>query len=999
MTSPSAQPGLDSLSKSFEPAALEAHWGPEWEKRGYGIAGYRGTGAPVSDQASFAIQLPPPNVTGTLHMGHAFNQTIMDSLTRYHRMSGFNTLWLPGTDHAGIATQIVVERQLQGQGINRHDMGPTPAEARKNFIAKVWEWKEQSGNTITQQMRRMGDSVDWSREYFTMDDKLSPVVTDTFVRLYEQGLIYRGKRLVSWDPVLMSAVSDLEVESEEEEGHLWHICYPFVNGPQLVDGQTAKGLVVATTRPETMLGDVAVMVNPEDDRYKHLIGQQVHLPLCDRTVPVIADDYVDKAFGTGVVKVTPAHDANDYAVGQRHQLPMIGILNLDVTVNELAPEKYRGMDRFVARKAIVADLDALGLLIEVKKHKLMVPRCARTSQIIEPMLTDQWFVAMNKVSDKDPTGKSIAQKAIDVVQSGEVKFVPENWINTYNQWMNNITDWCISRQLWWGHQIPAWYDEDGKVYVARSEDEAQAQAPGKKLRRDEDVLDTWYSSALVPFSTLGWDREGGHDGLGRSDFGREADGSQAKHNMTNQTLQLKDQDLYLPSSVLVTGYDIIFFWVARMIMMTTHFTGRVPFKHVYIHGLVRDAQGKKMSKSEGNVLDPVDLIDGIALEPLLDKRSQGLRKPETAPQVRKNTQKEFPDGIPPYGADALRFTFAALASLGRSINFDSKRCEGYRNFCNKLWNATRFVLMNCEGKDCGLMDHTKADCKPGGKAHGYMHFSQADRWISSLLQQTEDQVAKGFADYRLDNVATAVYEFVWNEYCDWYLEIAKVQIQNGDESQQRATRRTLIRTLEAILRMAHPIIPFITEELWQKVAPVAGIPGESVSIAPYPVAQLNKVDTDAIDSVNQLKALVDACRNLRGEMNVSPATKMPVFALGDPDFIRANAAVLKAMAKLSDVKVYEDESTWQAAAQSAPVAVVGNIRMCLFIEVDVAAEKIRLAKEVTRLETEIVKANGKLGNEAFVAKAPPAVITQERQRLADFEALLTKVKEQLQRLN
>jgi len=810
--------------------------------------------------------------------------------------------------------------------------------------------------------------------------------------------------------VLMSAVSDLEVESEEEEGHLWHICYPFVNGPQLVDGQTAKGLVVATTRPETMLGDVAVMVNPEDERYKHLIGQQVHLPLCDRTVPVIADDYVDKAFGTGVVKVTPAHDANDYAVGQRHQLPMIGILNLDVTVNDLAPEKYRGLDRFVARKAIVADLDVLGLLAEIKKHKLMVPRCARTSQIVEPMLTDQWFVAMNKVSDKDPTGKSIAQKAIDVVQSGEVTFVPENWINTYNQWMNNITDWCISRQLWWGHQIPAWYDEDGKVYVARNEAEAQAQAPGKKLRRDEDVLDTWYSSALVPFSTMGWDTDGGRDGLGRSDFGREADGSQTKHNTTSQDGQLKDIDLYLPSSVLVTGYDIIFFWVARMIMMTTHFTGRVPFKHVYIHGLVRDAQGKKMSKSEGNVLDPVDLIDGIALEPLLDKRSQGLRKPETAPQVRKNTQKEFPDGIPAYGADALRFTFAALASLGRSINFDSKRCEGYRNFCNKLWNATRFVLMNCESKDCGLKEHTKAECSPprtddngeqipAGPFYQYMKFSQADRWISSLLQQTEDQVAKGFADYRLDNVATAVYEFVWNEYCDWYLEIAKVQIQNGDESQQRATRRTLIRTLEAILRMAHPIIPFITEELWQKVAPVAGISGESVSIAPYPVAQLNKVDTDAINSINQLKALIDACRNLRGEMNVSPATKMPVFALGEPDFVRANAAVLKAMAKLSDVKVYEDESTWQAAAQSAPVAVVGNIRMCLFIEVDVAAEKIRLAKEVTRLETEIVKANGKLGNEAFVAKAPPAVITQERQRLADFEALLSKVKEQLQRLN
>jgi valyl-tRNA synthetase len=940
---------MTELAKAFEPAAIEARWTPLWESSGL----Y----APTLDASkpSFCIQLPPPNVTGTLHMGHAFNQTIMDALTRYHRMRGFNTLWLPGTDHAGIATQIVVERQLQEQGQSRHELG------RKNFVARVWEWKQHSGSTITQQMRRLGDSVSWAHEYFTMDEKLSKVVTETFVQLYEQGLIYRGKRLVNWDPVLKSAVSDLEVESEEEDGHLWHIRYPLADG--------SGELVVATTRPETMLGDTAVMVHPEDHRYQAFIGKQVTLPLCDRTIPVIADEYVDRAFGTGVVKVTPAHDANDYAVGQRHGLPIVGVLTLDAQINDNAPAAYRGLDRFVARKKVVADLDAQGLLVEVKKHKLMVPRCARTGQIVEPMLTDQWFVAMTKAG---PDGKSIAQKAIEVVERGEVKFVPEQWVNTYNQWMKNIQDWCISRQLWWGHQIPAWYGADGELFVARSEDEARAKAQAAgyagKLTRDEDVLDTWYSSALVPFSSLGWPE------------------------------QTKELSLFLPSTVLVTGFDIIFFWVARMIMMTVHFTGQVPFRDVYIHGLVRDSHGHKMSKSEGNVLDPVDLIQGVDLPELLRKSTTGLRRPELAPKVAKRVEKEFPEGIPAYGADALRFTMASYASLGRDINFDTKRCEGYRNFCNKLWNATKFVLANCEGQDCGLKEHSKAECEPGGPFHGYMSFSAADRWIAGELQRVEAAVAKGFAEYRLDNVANAIYSFVWNEYCDWYIEIAKVQIAGGNEAQQRATRRTLIRTLETALRLLHPIAPFISAELWERVAAIAGRKSESIVTAAYPQAQLEKIDAQADAWMDRLKAVVGSCRALRSEMSLSPGDRVPLYAVGDESFLRVAAPVLKALAKLSEVKVFSDEGEFSDTTKLLPVAVEGATRLALHVQIDVAAECERLSKELARVQGEIAKAEGKLSNESFVARAPATVVEQERARLADFRSTLLRLQDQLRRL-
>ncbi len=935
---------MTELAKSFEPAAIEARWVPRWEQSG--------AFAPSLDPArpSFCIQLPPPNVTGTLHMGHAFNHTIMDALVRYHRMRGFNTLWLPGTDHAGIATQIVVERQLQDEGKSRHDIG------RAEFLERVWQWKAVSGNTITGQMRRLGDTVDWSREYFTMDATQSAVVNETFVRLYEEGLIYRGKRMVSWDPVLRSAVSDLEVESEEEDGFLWHIRYPLADG--------SGSLVVATTRPETMLGDTAVMVHPEDERYAAFVGKEVLLPLCERRIPVIADAYVDRAFGTGVVKVTPAHDHNDYAVGQRHGLPMIGVLAPDASINDNAPGPYRGLDRFVARKKVVADLDALGLLVETKKHRLVVPRCARTGQIVEPMLTDQWFMAMTRPG-RD--GQAIAGRAIAAVERGEVRFVPAQWVNTWNQWMKNIQDWCISRQLWWGHQIPAWHGSGGELFVARNEDEARAKAEAAGYRgtlvRDPDVLDTWYSASQFPFSTVGW---------------------------PGQTIE---QQLFLPSSVLVTGFDIIFFWVARMIMMTLHFTGKVPFRDVYIHGLVRDAHGQKMSKSEGNVLDPVDLIQGVGLDTLIAKSTVGLRRPETAPKIAARIRKEFPEGMPAYGADALRFTMASYASLGRDINFDTKRCEGYRNFCNKLWNATRFVLMQVQGLDAQARGIDAGDDE---RAH-----SPADRWIVGELQRVEAAVAEGFAAYRLDNVAQAIYAFVWDEYCDWYLEIAKVQIAAGTPAQQRATRRTLLRVLEAALRLLHPLTPFITAELWEVVAPLAGrrADGDAHGIvaAPYPQAQPERIDTAADAWVAQLKAAVGACRQLRAEMNLSPSERVPLLAAGDAAFVAEAASVLKTLARLAEVRALDD-AAFDAATHHAPVAVQQQLRLALQVQVDVAAEQARLAREIARIEAEIGKAQAKLDNPGFVQRAPQAVVAQERQRLDGFRQTLDRLRDQADRL-
>ncbi len=972
------------MEKSFEPAQIESKWYERWEASG--------AFKPSGKGEPYCILLPPPNVTGTLHMGHAFQQTVMDMLVRYQRMRGMNTLWQVGTDHAGIATQKIVENQLAVEEQTRHDLG------RDAFVERVWKWKEESGSTITNQMRRIGATADWSRERFTMDEGLSAAVRKVFIDWYRAGLIYRGNRLVNWDPVLGTAVSDLEVTNVERDGHMWSIRYPVVGSDESV--------VVATTRPETMLGDVAVAVHPEDERYAHMVGKTLKLPLTGREIPVIADDYVDKDFGTGCVKITPAHDFNDYAIGQRHGLKPINIFTKQATVIgaashiaeigddlgkykdpeagvlipeeydwEIIPAKYRGLDRYDARKVMLVDLEALGLLVETKPHKLQVPVSQRSDAVIEPMLTDQWFVDLTSdvQADGRPGGrKAITEPALDAVRSGEIKFVPENWATTYTQWLDNIQDWCISRQLWWGHRIPAWYDEAGNIFVGEDEADARASAtaaPVGTLRQDDDVLDTWFSSALWPFSTMGWPADG-----------------PVKNERGEVVANWEQDKIFLPSAVLVTGFDIIFFWVARMVMATKYFIGQIPFREVYINAIVRDADGQKMSKSKGNTLDPLDLIDGIALEPLVEKSTKSLLIPQVRAKVEKRIRKDYPDGIPAIGTDALRFTFAALASYSRTINFDIKRAEGYKAFCNKLWNAARFVLMNLPEGEIAA---------PAGAA-----VTEAERWILTRLKQTLGEVEQHFVAYRFDLLAQSLYEFVWNEYCDWFLELSKPALNGDDANAAASTRHTLLVVLESVLRALHPVIPFITEEIWQSVAPKLTLTDNSLMQRPWPRADEILADDAATAEIEWFKNVLSGIRKIRSEMNISPAKTIPLLLAdgdaGDRERVAKFAAQIAFLARTEAPQWISSGADEPAAA----AAVIGTLRVLIPLAglIDLGAEKARLAKEITRIEVEIRKCEGKLGNASFVANAPAEVVAQERQRIAAWNTSLGALREQAQKL-
>ncbi|MBB3062991.1 valine--tRNA ligase [Microbulbifer rhizosphaerae] len=922
------------MDKTYQPNAIEQQWYQTWEENGY----FKPSGDTEADP--YCIMIPPPNVTGSLHMGHGFQESIMDALIRYHRMLGDNTLWQVGTDHAGIATQMVVERLLGAEGVSRHDLG------RDKFIEKVWEWKRESGGTITRQLRRLGASPDWSRERFTMDDGFYQAVQEVFIRLYEDGLIYRGKRLVNWDPKLHTAISDLEVLNEEEQGHLWHFRYPLSDG--------SGHLVVATTRPETMLGDTAVAVHPEDERYRHLIGKTIRLPLAERDIPIIGDDYVDREFGTGCVKITPAHDFNDYEMGQRHNLELINILDADANLNDAVPEKYLGMERFAARKQVVDDLDALGLLEKIEPHTLKVPRGDRSGVVIEPWLTDQWYVKT----------QPLAEDAIKAVEDGQVNFVPKSYENMYFSWMRDIQDWCISRQLWWGHRIPAWYDDAGNVYVGRSEKEIREKHSlddDLSLRQDDDVLDTWFSSGLWTFGTLGWPEE---------------------------TPELK---AFHPSSVLVTGFDIIFFWVARMMMLTLYFKKEVPFHTVYVHGLVRDNHGQKMSKSKGNVIDPIDLIDGIDLESLVKKRTTGLMRPKDAPKIEKQTRKDFPEGFAPFGTDALRYTYYSLAATGRDIKFDVGRIEGFRNFCNKIWNASRYVLQNCDGQDCA---------QDGSED---FELSLADRWIISQLQKTEKAVREAMDSYRFDLASQALYDFIWQEYCSWYLELSKPVLWDDSASAavKKGTRRTLIRVLETTLRLAHPLMPFITEEIWQRVKTLARKSGDTIMLQPYPAPNEHKIDTDAEAAVAWLKEVIEGVRNIRGEMNISPAKKIPLLLRGGSDtdrqLLEQTRNLLTKLASLESITCLKQGEPAPASA----TALAGDLELLVPMAglIDVEAESARLKKEIDKLEKELVRVQVKLSNPKFVDKAPAEVVAKEKDKLTEMQSAQMRLKQQLQALD